>query len=207
MREILRERIRAGRAALIIVDVQNDFCHPEGAIARAGRDISPMRQMVPTLLRFIEEGRRARLPIIYLKTHNDPWTRSRSWASRDREGEEVVFCQTESWGAEFYKVSPREDERVIIKHRYSGFVGTDLDLILRTLGMETLIITGVATNVCVESTARDGFMRDYCIVLVSDCTATHDLEAHQATLRNIERYFGIVAGSQEITQMWREVET
>ena len=88
------------------------------------------------------------------------------------------------------------------KHRYGAFTDTDLDLILRSKGIRTLIMSGVATNVCVETTAREGFMKDYYIVFLRDCTASTLEELHNNTLRNIDRYFGVVVDSSDIYQCW-----
>ncbi len=93
---------------------------------------------------------------------------------------------------------------MVKKHRYSAFVDTDLDLVLRSLGVKTLIMTGVATNVCVESTARDGCFHDYYVVFLSDCTATNDGPAAQeATLENMRRHFGVVASADEVVAAWQ----
>lgn len=205
--EALKTHLGIDRTALLVVDVQNDFCHPNGALARAGKDVSHIQRMIPRLLDFIQEARRAGLPIIYLKTENDSWTRHRALVSQQLASRRETPCPAGSWGAEFYRVAPARDERVIVKRRYSGFVNTDLDLILRARGIRTLIMTGVASNVCVESTARDGFMRGYSIVFLSDCTAATDPDEHRAALRNIEQYFGIVVSSETIIRLWRSEKT
>ncbi|MFC2018953.1 cysteine hydrolase family protein, partial [Chloroflexota bacterium] len=88
------------------------------------------------------------------------------------------------------------------KHRYSAFIDTDLDLILRSQGIKTVIMTGVATNVCVESTARDASMKDYYVVFVKDCAASFTMRDHNATLRTMGTLFGTVASSQEVMGAW-----
>ena len=88
------------------------------------------------------------------------------------------------------------------KHRYGAFESTDLDLVLRSQGIRTVIMTGVATNVCVETTARQAFLRDYYVVFTNDCTATYDQAMHEATLRNIDAFFGQVVGAEEIANCW-----
>lgn len=92
-------------------------------------------------------------------------------------------------GAEFYEVSPLPEEIIVNKHRYSAFINTRLDSVLRSLRIETLIMTGVSTNVCVESTARDGFMLDYQIVMVQDACASYSRAAHDA---DAGKYEGIL---------------
>ena len=89
------------------------------------------------------------------------------------------------------------------KHRYSAFQGTDLELILRSNGIKTIIPTGVATPVCVESTVRDGYMRDFYVVLAKGCVAARHLEEHNATISNINKYFGMVTTSEEIISAWQ----
>jgi ureidoacrylate peracid hydrolase len=92
---------------------------------------------------------------------------------------------------------------VVVKHRYSAFTGTELDPLLRAQGVENLIFTGITSNVCVESTARDAYMYDYHVVVVSDLTATYAQAPHDATLENIRRAFGRVVTSGEIVDVWR----
>ena len=91
---------------------------------------------------------------------------------------------------------------MVIKHRYSAFVNTDLDLILKAQQIKTLLITGTATNVCVESTARHAHMLDYHVVFLCDLTAASDPGLHEATLQNIQKYFGYVTASDDIQALW-----
>ena len=105
----------------------------------------------------------------------------------------------------FRRVDPVDagpEDRVITKHRYSAFRGTNLDLVLRSRGTQTVILTGVATNACVESTGRDVYMHDYYLVFVGDATATTSQAAHDATLANIDQFFGQVATCEAIVGAW-----
>ncbi len=201
-RSRLAQRVGAARSALIVVDMQNDFCHRDGARGKRGADLGPTQAMAPKLERFVGEARAAGLPVIYTANAHDDWTDSVSWEQRQaREG--LALCRTGSWGAEFYAVKPRADERILIKHRYNSFVGTDLDLILRSRNVASLIFTGVATKICVESTARDAFVRNYQIVMVRDCLAGSSVEEHEWTLRTLEHYFdAAVADAGEIASIW-----
>src|SRR5262249_59917777 len=99
-------------------------------------------------------------------------------------------------------IRPRPDEIVVTKHRYGAFEGTDLDLILRSLGIRSVIMTGVATNVCVETTARQAFMKDYYVVFAGDCCAGYSQVLHDSTLVNIDRFFGQVVTASQITACW-----
>ncbi|MBI2369379.1 MAG: cysteine hydrolase [Deltaproteobacteria bacterium] len=198
----LKEKVDPKHAALLVVDVQNDYCHERGAMAEAGQDMTLIQQMVPHLEEFLQEARRIPIPLVFIRTIHGLWTDSPSWAFR--YGKPSKVCRDGTWGTEFYRVAPAPNERIVTKHRYSAFIDTDLDLILRSRGIRSLIMTGVATNVCVESTARDGFMRDYYVVFLDDCCATGTKEEHEATLHNIGRFFGTISNSQEVVKAWQE---
>jgi len=191
-------------AALLVVDMQNDFCHPQGASGKRGRQQTMTIEMAPRLESFIKVCRGVGAPVIFVKTIHYPWTDSPSWVRRlDRDGGDSV-CRPGTWGAEFYTgIQPEEGEIIITKHRYSAFLGTNLDLILRSRGIRSLLISGVGTNVCVESTLRDGYMRDYYIVLLEDCVGATDRELHEATLKNVRLHFGTVSSSTEVRKLWK----
>ena len=204
MARTLMEKLDPRQAALVIVDVQNDFCHAEGAAGRRGKDLSQVAGMADHLSRFLGEARRVGLPVIFVRTEHGPWTDSETWLGRNKTAPEqrVPTCVEGTWGCDFYAVAPQPGERVVVKHRYSAFIGTDLDLILRARGIRTLLMAGIATNVCVESTARDGYMLDYEIVFLSDCSAAYSQEEHEGTLHNIANHFGDVVREEEAAATW-----
>ena len=210
MLDTLKKKVDPRHAALVVVDVQNDFCAEGGMMDRESGDLSMVQAMVPRLVEFIEGARAARVPVLFIQNiYNSPgeWYLSDVWleqAKRRRGGSYIDYkvCERGSWAGDFYQVRPGEGDIIINKHRFSAFQDTDLDLILRSRGIRTLIMTGIATNVCVESTSRDGFFRDYYIVFLSDLTATYAKADHEATLRNIDRYFGQVVPAQEVLACW-----
>lgn len=201
----LRELVAPERTALVVVDVQNDFCHEDGSIAARGMDVAPIHAMVPRLEGLIQAAHAGNVPVIFIRTEHGLWTDAPAWqerlASRTSAARRPI-CREGTWGAEFYRLQPSPGDRVVVKHRYSAFLGTDLDLILRSRGIETVLCTGVTTNVCVESTARHGFMLNYRVVMVSDCCAAPTEEEHRSALWNIGTYFGTVHGSEEIMAAW-----
>ena len=201
----LAERIDPGTTVVLVVDVQNDFCHADGALARLGADTTAIQEMVPRLMLLVDAARGAGATIVWLQLLNTEYTTSEvahEQRRRTRPGTEMI-CQVGSWGGELYRVEPAPGEPLVAKHRYSGFVDTELDLILRSRGIKTLVVTGVATNVCVESTARDAYMRDYYVVLVDDCTAAYSPAKHAATLENIGDHFGLIAPFVDVVEAWR----
>jgi ureidoacrylate peracid hydrolase len=127
---MLSRILSPGWAAVLVVDVQNDFCHERGAMGRLGFEMGPIQSSVGALSRLLEAARLTEVPVIFIATQHSPATNSQAWLTRgSRRGGEI--CAVGSWGAEFYKVAPAAGESMIIKHRYSGFIGTDLDLVLR----------------------------------------------------------------------------
>ncbi|MBI4494124.1 MAG: cysteine hydrolase [Chloroflexi bacterium] len=200
----LAQWLSAGPAAVIVVDVQNDFCHEEGASGRRGEDMSMAQAAAARLEAFVEQVRPLGVSVVRIRTTHGPWTDAPSWVLRRREGAPPV-CREGTWGTEFYGFTPAEGDRVVTKHRYSAFIGTDLDLTLRSLGVKVLLIGGVATDVCVESTVRDGYMLDYHTITLSDCSGTYDQAAHDAALRTLDRYFGLVAESASVLAALREL--
>ncbi len=203
----LKERCGPQWACLLVVDVQNDFVSPRGSAAQRGDDVSAAETMVPRLIRLIEEARRVSLPVIYVKTTHSEWTDTPSWIYRKSQEKALSTCREGSWGAEFYDgISPLPQERVVVKHRYSAFINTDLNTVLKAKDIQSVLVTGVATNVCVETTARDAYMFDYYVTMVEDCVAAYDPKLHEATLENIRRHFGLVASSREIMETWQGLE-
>jgi ureidoacrylate peracid hydrolase len=203
----LDEKIDPKHTALLVVDVQNDYCSPDSPMGRNGRDLSAAQAVIPNLLRLVAGARAAGTRVVFVRMVKTDATesdvqREQRLRSRHVADTEEFICREGSWGGDFYEVGPAPGELVIGKHRYSGFVNTDLDLILRSNGIRTIVVAGVATNVCVESTARDGFMRDYYVVVPSDGSAAYRPERHAAALENIVNSFGVVATVDEIAAIW-----
>jgi ureidoacrylate peracid hydrolase len=199
----LKERCDPRYAALIVVDVQNDFVSPEGSAAKRGDDVGAAMAVIPNLKHLIEEGRRVGLTIIYIKTTHSEWTDTPSWIYRTSQKSGLNTCREGTWGAEFYEgISPLPSERIVIKHRYSAFINTDLNTVLKARGIQSVLVCGVATNVCVETTARDGYMYDYYVTLIDDCSAAYEAKLHLGTLENVRRHFGLVASSNQVIETW-----
>ncbi|VTR43426.1 Peroxyureidoacrylate/ureidoacrylate amidohydrolase RutB [Actinobacillus pleuropneumoniae] len=149
----LNQLMLGSKAAVIVVDVQNDYCHPEGALPRAGCDVSGVAKMMPQLYKLLHSARELNVPIIFIQTLHERATDSDAWTTRS-SGRSAHVCRRGSWGARILRDHARADDIIVNKHRYSAFVNTRLGFGIKTLKIETLIMTGVSTNVCVESTAR-----------------------------------------------------
>ena len=197
------EEIDLSPCAVITIDIQNDYFHENGAFAKANNDVSLVQKIVPRIHWLLSKSRQLEIPIIHTHNEHSHWTDSVPWKLRFPKDYINVCCLPGSWGIEFHKIVPEPGEYVIAKHRYSAFVDTDLDLVLRSLQIKTIALVGAMTNVCVESTARHGYMKDYYVVVVEDCVAAASIEEHNAALFNIQKYFGVVANSQNLVDTWR----
>ncbi|MDR1028662.1 MAG: cysteine hydrolase [Clostridiales Family XIII bacterium] len=193
------------RKALVLVDVQNEFCHPDGVFGKKGCDLSPITNMMTALERLVPSAREKGVPIVFIQNVEDDNTDSFAWKMRPDAREDSAnegVCRRGSWGTELYGFIPREGDILVQKNRFSGFLNTPLDAILKNKGIETLVFTGVATNICVETTARHALILDYHVILAQDACATFYPDLHEATCKNIRLWFGKVADSKEIVSAW-----
>ena len=211
MLRTLEEKVDPSHAALVVIDVQNDFCAPGGMMDGEGLDLSHAQAMAERIPGLLDAARGAGLLVVFVRNVyssegnaylSDVWLeqaarrRGDSYTKRD-------VCAADSWEGDFYgDVRPLPGEPIVTKHRFNAFLNTDLQTILRANGIRTVMFSGVATNVCVETTARDAFLRDFYVVLLDDATATYSEADHKATLSNIDRNFGQVATIADVVAIW-----
>ena len=161
----LSQLVDPNRTALVVIDVQNDFCHAEGAFGHVGHDNSRMPDLAAALHRLLAEARARQVMTVFVRATYDREVTSRPLAQhRRRLGLLHSLCLEGSWGADWFAgVAPAgtPNEVVLTKHRFDAFQGTPLDLYLRSNGIRNVIVTGVVTSGCVESTVRDAFFLDY----------------------------------------------
>ncbi|MGD8718121.1 MAG: isochorismatase family protein [Candidatus Zixiibacteriota bacterium] len=183
-------------SALLIIDMQNAFLHPDGAIyLPAGAAI--VDEVAKVAHAFREAGR----PVFYTRHAEDPAGGNAGMMARWWENsspQEGTFD-----AAVFEGLAPRPGDVVVPKVRYSAFVATDLELRLREARVADLVITGVMANLCCETTARDAFMRDFRVFFAADGTAAPSLAFHRSTLLNLSYGFAHVVTCDDIIKMVR----
>ncbi len=188
--------IDPGRCALIVIDMQNAFVAEGAPFETPGA-----RAMIPRLERLIGCARELQMPIVWTQSdHRPPYGGLMLRKFPAIAKEHVLWRGEPSFGMYPGMIQPCEGrlEYRIVKHKFDAFFETDLDAILRYHRVDTVIITGTATNACCESTARSAFMRDYKVVFPSDANATFDEAMHRATLVNIDLLFGRVLTTEEL---------
>lgn len=205
----IAEKADPRHSALLVIDVQNDFAAPGGFFDQIGADLKVVQQeRVPNLLRLIAAARGAGVLVIFVQAIYDPEHLSDAMRERNaRIGSELPRCRSGSWGADFYRVAPEPGEPVVIKHRYSAMVGPQLPQLLRERGIRSLLLTGIATDTCVESAGRDAYFRDYYVTLVGDCCGAATDEDHRGALKRFHRDYGPVVDADEVISVWRAIET
>ena len=199
----LRAKLNPESTALIIIDMQKDFCCEGGSFDRRGFDIRPAQRLAKRLNSFLKEARKILKNIIHLQMIKKPELSSPVVNEIYQRIE--IERSLDPALAEPYEVIPQPGDIVVPKYKYSGFVSTYLDPFLRSKSINTLVLTGLATNVCVESTARDGFMREYYIVIPSDLTEGTSTEAKKWSLSNLDMFFAEVVSSKEILDCWKSI--
>jgi len=204
----LEEIVDPKHAVLAVIDAQNDFCIEGGACARNGADLSAMPAALAVCGRLIDSARAAGVQIIYVQNQKLPHSKSTSGAwmrflvARNAMHKDQNVCIVDSWGAEIVEqLKPREDDIVVKKWRSSAFVGTNLDMILRTNGIKSVVCCGFITEGCVESTARDAGFYDYYAVVVEDAIANYHPHVHEASL-TVQRTRYDVVPAAEILELW-----
>lgn len=192
------------RPGLLIVDMQVGFVSPEGAYARAGRPIRDAEATVRSIVRLREAFRVRGLPRWYTayRYRDDgsdyPARIHGILPSAYARRRDPVFVSDSAETTILPALAPIDDETVVHKNRYSGFLGTRLDEGLREAGVQTVVVTGVLSHVCVDATAREAFSRDFDVVVVRDAVAGVDDELHRAALRNLEETVGAVVDVDEV---------
>lgn len=186
-----------GRTALLLIDYQNDFLHEDGWYARSGIDISHMRRVLEPTQRLIDAARKEEVPVI--------WTRHGSRDERDagpfmqlrpflRQG----GLRQGTWGYDIYDgLKVGDDDWGVEKTRLSAFFNTNLEVILRGLGIETILLAGVLTNQCIAATSKDAMFRDFKPIVVEECTGTTLPHLHEPALEMIRVGWGEVRGLDE----------
>lgn len=198
--------IDGAETALIVVDMQNHFCHPDGQMAQRGEDIGANLRAVTRLTELLPVLRAALARTIYLRqvVTAERVAKTRRRLARGEDGGGQSSCAPGNWGFEIVdELRPATGDIVVDKPRYSGFVATVLEEILEEARITTLVVTGTAANVCVDTTVRDADARDFRVVVAEDLVGYTRPELGRAALENLSIYFAEVATGAEIVDAVR----
>lgn len=204
-----------GKSAIVVVDMQNAFASKGGLLDLAGIDISGAGQVMRAIDVVLRAARERGVQVVYLQTGYKPDLSNGGGASSPNPRKETALCLMRArpelkgkllvegtWDFEIVReLTPRPEDIVVLKTRYSGFAGTTLDSVLRAREIRYLFFVGIATNVCVESTLRDAYFHEYWPILVTDgAMQAGPPAAHEATIFNVESFFGWTLTSKSLIE-------
>jgi ureidoacrylate peracid hydrolase len=191
--------------ALIVIDVQNGFVSKGGSYDLLKIDTSNYRAVIPVIKELIEISRAAGIPVFYTQAVRessgiDLLTKTHKILPKSRE-ERIMrkpICVRGTWDAGIVDdIKPAARDHIVIKRRDSAFHDTEINVWLKSLGIDTLIFSGIDTSICVETSLREAFNIGYDIILISDATASSNRKHYESTLDNVRGYYGLVMELKE----------
>ncbi len=208
----LEELVDPAHTALLLIDMQVDFVDPHGLFGTLGIDLSMYEATRPRLAALLGAARQRGVLVVHVQNTALPGRRSDSPAQirfnlrmheqARRDGAALRYTLPGTSGQEFVpELAPQDGEVVVPKYRSSGFWGTNLELVLRSNGIKTVVVGGCTTEGCVESTARDAMFADHYVVIAEDCVGSDDKAQHEASMFLMRHRFDL-AGSADIAAVW-----
>ncbi|RII83492.1 cysteine hydrolase family protein [Neopusillimonas maritima] len=185
----------ASRTAVLVIDMINDFCTAGGAMMLPGADV-----LYPPQNAVMRAAREVDVPVVHIQDKH------RHGMKCDREFlKRTPHCMEGEWGSAIVdELEQKPQDHYVTKRRFSGFFNTDLDLTLKDLGVDTLVVMGVVTNICVRSTVHDAFFLGYRVVVVEDGVAATGPREQASSLYDIATHFGVVSRSDSVIQSLKQ---
>ncbi len=195
----------AQRTAVLVIDMQNDFCSPAGAMAALGADVQVNATLAGRLPSFLDRARDAGCLVVWVRqaAHEQLVSPARRARAEAMGRSPLSVCAAGSWGAELADgLRPEPGDCHLEKTRYSAFVGTPLHNLLRAHGRDHVVVVGTAANVCVDSTIRDAYMADLATTMPTDLVGWTRPDLAEAAIRNLGFYFCETTTSAELLSDW-----
>lgn len=202
--------------ALIVIDVQNGFVSRGGSYDLLGMNILPYQELIPRIRQLIKTCRIAKIPIFYTQAIREPsgidlLTHTHKILPRSREERirKKTICVRGTWDAKIVDDIKPDDknDHIIIKRRDSAFHNTEIEVWLRSIGVDTLVFCGIDTSICVESSLRDAFNIGYDVILISDATASSNKKHYESTIEHVKDYYGLVMNIAEFSSQITQPQT
>jgi ureidoacrylate peracid hydrolase len=202
--------------ALIVIDVQNGFVSKGGSYDLLGMNILPYQELIPRIRQLIKTCRIAKIPIFYTQAIREPsgidlLTHTHKILPRSREERirKKTICVRGTWDAKIVDDIKPDDknDHIIIKRRDSAFHNTEIEVWLRSIGVDTLVFCGIDTSICVESSLRDAFNIGYDVILISDATASSNKKHYESTIEHVKDYYGLVMNIEEFSSQITQPQT
>src|ERR671918_798759 len=194
--------------ALIVIDVQNGFVSKGGSYDMLGINILPYNEVTPKIRHLINISRSANIPIFYTQAIREPsgidlLTNTHKILPKAREERirKSPICVRGTWDADIVEdLKPHNKDHIIIKRRDSAFHDTEIEVWLKSIGVDTLIFCGIDTSISVESSLREAFNVGYNVILISDATASNNKKHYESTIENVKGYYGLVMSIDQFSK-------
>jgi len=202
----INEKLSSLHTALIVIDIQNDFCSPDGLLGIRGRDFTLINEMMEKLSSVINTAKKSNVLTLYTQQLYDPNKINDLQKEQYELDGKLVTCDIKTDGYKFYKIDPPKED-IYTKYNFNAFSNSEFQKRLEKNNIKTLVITGVDTQFCVETAVRNGYDLGYKIVLVSDCIGTNakHIEVHNHTIELVKRSYGVVLTSEELIHIWKSL--
>jgi len=210
----LEEIVNPMHTALVLVDLQNDFMTPGGTSDKQGRGVSVLRKILPNVRRVLDAARDNGVLVVHVQmtlypdfvTESPVALRGQLLRMGYQNGDAVdallTYCIDGTWGWQIVdELAPLPNETRVKKYRQSAFIGTNLDMILRSNGIKSVVVAGIVTQGCVLGTATDAVFFDYYSVILRDCVSNRDADIHEAALR-VMSCSKDVTDSEKVIEVW-----
>lgn len=198
--------IDPARSALLVIDVQEDFASPTGAMARMGADMSTAPETLDRIADLIAAARHAGANLAFARVittaDTDPGALKRLNARKGQDPQAIAICREGQPGSAYYRVQPLPGEIEAAKRLYNAFHGTDLDAQLRARGVDTLVVVGFTTHCCVDATCRDAFHRDFNVFVVSDATDAYSSDTQLSALKFLYEACALITDTAGVLAAW-----
>jgi nicotinamidase-related amidase len=203
----LPEMIDPSRTAFVVIDVQQDFAGPAGAMGRVGLDLSGIEPAIDHIQSLIAAARGAGAQVAFARVVTRPETDTAALrllsARKGRPPDAVGICRADSEGAAYYRVAPEPADLEVQKRLFDSFHETTFDADLRQRGIDTLVVAGFTTDCCVDATARAAFHRNYNVFVVSDACDSYDPDLHHWALKALQKNVALLTDTASVLAAWR----
>jgi ureidoacrylate peracid hydrolase len=197
--------------ALIVVDVQNGFVSKGGSYDLLGIKLDNYRNVIPKIKELIDLCRKVNVPIFYTQAVREPsgidlLTKTHRILPKSREEriKKRPICVRGTWDSRIVEeIKPMGKDHIIIKRRDSAFQDTETEVWLKSIGIDTLMFCGIDTSICVETSLRDGFNRGYDVILISDATASSNIQHYKTTIEHVKEYYGMILSVKELRKIFK----
>lgn len=199
----LAEKVDPAHAAVIVIDCQHEFIADVGFWSELGQDVTETRVVAERIAAFLEPARHHGARIVHVRAIYDRHYMNDPMFERLHRHGSRLYCQSDDPASRFYEgLEPRSGEPEVVKHRFDAFYDTELDIILKSWDVKTVILAGLVTHGCVDSTARHAYFNGYYVVFPPDLTGGASQEVKRVTIESINVMFGVTPSADEIVAAW-----